>query len=50
MSSEPALRQQRADLNAHVTASNDLAEALVDANPGRFQEASPSEYFNGIDF
>jgi hypothetical protein len=39
-----------ADLNAHGTVSNDLADALVDANPNRFQEVSPSEYVKGIDY
>ncbi len=38
------------DLNAHGTVSNDLADALVDANPNRFQEVSPSEYVKGIDY
>ena len=38
------------DLNAHGTVSNDLADALVDANPDRFQEVSPSEYVKGIDY
>jgi hypothetical protein len=38
------------DLNAHGTVSNDLADALVDANPNRFQEVSPSDYVKGIDY
>jgi hypothetical protein len=38
------------DLNAHGTVSNDLADALVDANPNRFKEVSPSEYVKGIDY
>jgi hypothetical protein len=38
------------DLNAHGTVSNDLADALLDANPNRFQEVSPSEYVKGIDY
>ena len=38
------------DLNAHGTVSNDLADALIDANPNRFQEVSPSEYVKGIDY
>jgi hypothetical protein len=39
-----------ADLNAHGTVSNDLANALVQANPGRFQEVPPSEFVKGIDY
>jgi hypothetical protein len=38
------------DLNAHGTVSNDLADALIDANPNRFQEVPPSEYVKGIDY
>jgi hypothetical protein len=38
------------DLNAHGTVSNDLADALVDANPNRFQEVSPNDYVKGIDY
>lgn len=38
------------DLNAHGTVSNDLADALVNANPNRFQEVSPNEYVKGIDY
>jgi hypothetical protein len=38
------------DLNAHGTVSNDLADALVNANPDRFQEVPPSEYVKGIDY
>ena len=38
------------DLNAHGTVSNDLADALVNANPNRFQEVSPSEYVKGLDY
>jgi hypothetical protein len=38
------------DLNAHGTVSNDLADALVDANPNRFQEVSPGDYVKGIDY
>jgi hypothetical protein len=38
------------DLNAHGTVSNDLADALVNANPNRFQEVPPSEYVKGIDY
>jgi hypothetical protein len=30
--------------------SNDLADALIEANPNRFQEVSPSEYVKGIDY
>jgi hypothetical protein len=37
-------------LNGHGTVSNDLADALVDANPNRFQEVPPSEYVKGIDY
>jgi hypothetical protein len=39
-----------ADLNGHGTVSNDLANALVEANPNRFQEVPPSEYVKGIDY
>jgi hypothetical protein len=38
------------DLNAHGTVSNDLADALVDANPNRFQEVPANEYVKGIDY
>jgi hypothetical protein len=38
------------DLNGHGTVSNDLADALVAANPNRFQEVPPSEYVKGIDY
>jgi len=38
------------DLNGHGTVSNDLADALVEANPDRFQEVPPSEYVKGIDY
>jgi hypothetical protein len=38
------------DLNALGTVSNDLADALVDANPNRFQEVSLSEYVKSIDY
>jgi hypothetical protein len=38
------------DLNGHGTVSNDLADALVKANPDRFQEVPPSEYVKGIDY
>jgi hypothetical protein len=38
------------DLSAHGTVSNDLADALVDANPNRFQEVPPNEYVKGIDY
>jgi len=37
-------------VNGHGTVSNDLADALVDANPDRFQEVPPSEYVKGIDY
>lgn len=33
-----------------LSVSNDLADALVNANPNRFQEVSPSEYVKGIDY
>lgn len=35
---------------AHATTSDDLAGALIDANPGRFQSVSPSGYISGIDY
>jgi hypothetical protein len=38
------------DLNAHGTVSNDLADALLDANPNRFQEVSPNDFVKGIDY
>jgi hypothetical protein len=38
------------DLNGHGTVSNDLADALVEANPNRFQEVPPSQYVKGIDY
>jgi hypothetical protein len=38
------------DLNGHGTVSNDLADALVEANPNRFQEVPPSDYVKGIDY
>jgi hypothetical protein len=38
------------DLNGDGTVSNDLAQALIQANPNRFQEVSPSDYVQGIDY
>jgi hypothetical protein len=38
------------DLNGDGTVSNDLAQALIKANPDRFQEVSPSDYVQGIDY
>jgi hypothetical protein len=38
------------DLNGDGTVSNDLAQALIQANPDRFQEVSPSDYVQGIDY
>lgn len=38
------------DLNAHGTVSNDLADALIDANPNRFQEVPAGDYVKGIDY
>ena len=35
---------------AHATTSDDLAGALINANPGRFQPVSPSGYIPGIDY
>jgi hypothetical protein len=35
---------------AHARTSDDLAGALVDANPGRFQTVSPGSYIRGIDY
>lgn len=35
---------------AHATTSDDLAGALINANPGRFQSVSPSGYISGIDY
>jgi hypothetical protein len=34
----------------HATTSDDLAGALINANPGRFQSVSPSGYIPGIDY
>jgi hypothetical protein len=34
----------------HATTSDDLAGALINANPGRFQPVSPSGYIPGIDY
>jgi hypothetical protein len=34
----------------HATTSDDLAGALINANPGRFQTVSPSGYISGIDY
>jgi hypothetical protein len=38
------------DLNGDGTVSNDLAQALIEANPDRFQEVSPGDYVQGIDY
>ncbi|MGB6486169.1 MAG: hypothetical protein WBE91_04740 [Steroidobacteraceae bacterium] len=38
------------DLNGDGTVSNDLAQALIQSNPDRFQEVSPSDYVQGIDY
>jgi hypothetical protein len=38
------------DLHGDGTVSNDLAQALIDANPDRFQEVSPNDYVKGIDY
>lgn len=35
---------------AHATTSDDLAGALINANPSRFQSVSPSGYIPGIDY
>ena len=34
----------------HATTSDDLAGALINANPSRFQPVSPSGYIPGIDY
>ncbi len=34
----------------HATTSDDLAGALINANPSRFQSVSPSGYIPGIDY
>jgi hypothetical protein len=34
----------------HATTSDDLAGALISANPNRFQSVSPSGYIPGIDY
>jgi hypothetical protein len=38
------------DLNGDGTVSNDLAQALIESNPDRFQEVPPSDYVQGIDY
>jgi hypothetical protein len=38
------------DWNAQGTVSDGLADALVKANPNRFQEVPPSQYIKGIDY
>jgi hypothetical protein len=38
------------NLNGDGTVSNNLADALIEANPNRFQEVSPSDYVKGIDY
>jgi hypothetical protein len=38
------------ELNGHGTVSNVVADALVQADPNRFQEVSASEYVKGIDY
>ena len=38
------------ELNGHGTVSNDLADALVQADPNRFQEVRASDYVKGIDY
>jgi len=35
---------------AHARTSDDLAGALIDANPNRFQAVSPGSYVRGIDY
>lgn len=38
------------DLNAHGTVSDDVANALIAADPNRFQEVSSGSYVKGIDY
>jgi hypothetical protein len=38
------------DFNEHGLASDNLADALVQADPNRFQEVPPSEYVKGVDY
>lgn len=38
------------ELNGHGLVSNDLADALVQADPNRFQEVPASDYVKGIDY
>jgi hypothetical protein len=38
------------ELNGHGTVSIDLADALVQADPNRFQEVTASDYVKGIDY
>ena len=38
------------DLNAHGTVSDDVANALIAADPNRFQAVSSSSYVQGIDY
>jgi hypothetical protein len=38
------------ETGGHATTSNDLAGALIDANPNRYQSVSPSGYISGVDY
>jgi hypothetical protein len=38
------------DLNGDGTVSDDLAQALIQSNPNRFQEVPASDYVQGIDY
>jgi hypothetical protein len=37
-------------LNAHGTVDDDVAQALIAADPNRFQEVSSGQYVKGIDY
>jgi hypothetical protein len=38
------------DFNAHGLVSDNLADALTQADPNRFQEVPPSQYVKGVDY
>jgi hypothetical protein len=38
------------DFSAHGLVSDNLADALTQADPNRFQEVPPSQYIKGVDY
>jgi hypothetical protein len=38
------------DFNEHGLASDNLADALTQADPNRFEEVPPSQYIKGVDY